>query len=84
MACSGRPPKIDPLKPIHKAVMHGDASTFSVELAAGNDIKAPGPEGMTPLRIAPDRGSLQFAAALLDAGVAVDAINVWPELGHLA
>lgn len=35
MARSGRPPKIDPLKPIHKAVMNGDVDTFSTELAAG-------------------------------------------------
>jgi hypothetical protein len=45
MARSGRPPKIDPLKPIHKAVMYDDVPTFSVELARGDDINAPGPEG---------------------------------------
>ena len=77
MARSGRPPKIDPLKPIHKAVMDNDVATFSVELAARNDIDAPGPEGMAPLHIAADRGNLEFAKALLDAGVDIDPINVW-------
>ncbi|WP_233213453.1 ankyrin repeat domain-containing protein [Mycobacterium hubeiense] len=77
MARSGRPPKIDPLKPIHRAVMDNDVSTFSGELAAGNDINAPGPEGMTPLHIAADLGNVEFAKALLDAGVEVDPINVW-------
>lgn len=38
MARSGRPPKIDPLKTIHRAVMNNDVAAFSVELAAGNDI----------------------------------------------
>ena len=77
MARSGRPPKIDPLKPIHKAVMDNDVATFSTELAAGNDIEAPGPEGMTPLHIAAHRGNTEFAKALLDAGVDIDPINVW-------
>lgn len=77
MARSGRPPKIDPMKPIHRAVMDNDVSTFSVELAAGNDINAPGPEAMTPLHIAADRGNVEFAKALLDAGAAIDPINVW-------
>lgn len=77
MARSGRPPKIDPLKPIHRAVMDNDVSTFSVELAAGNDINAPGPEGMTPLHIAAHRGNVEFAKALLDRGVDIDPINVW-------
>jgi ankyrin repeat protein len=77
MARSGRPPKIDPLKPIHRAVMDNDVSTFSVELAAGDYISAPGPEGMTPLHIAADRGNVEFAKALLDAGVDIDPINVW-------
>lgn len=72
MARSGRPAKIDPLKPIHKAVMNYDVSTFSVELAGGADINTPGPEGMTPLHIAADRGNLEFATALLDAGADVD------------
>lgn len=77
MARSGRPPKIDPLKPIHKAVMDGDVATFSVELSAGQDTNAPGPEGMTPLHIAADRGNVAFAKALLDAGADIDPINVW-------
>ncbi|GLP76372.1 hypothetical protein TUM20983_34820 [Mycobacterium antarcticum] len=77
MARSGRPPKIDPLKPIHKAVMNGDVATFSTELAAGGDVNAPGPEDMTPLHIAADRGNVEFAKSLLDAGVSVDPINVW-------
>lgn len=77
MARSGRPPKIDPLKAIHRAVMDNDVSTFSVELAAGNDVNTPGPEGMTPLHIAADYGRLEFAKALLDAGVDVDPISVW-------
>ena len=77
MARSGRPPKIDPLKPIHRAVMDGDVSTFSVALAAGDDLNTPGPEGMTPLHIAAHRGNVQFARALLDAGADIDPINVW-------
>jgi ankyrin repeat protein len=77
MARSGRPPKIDPLKPIHRAVMYSDVDTFSVELAKGDDIEAPGPEAMTPLHIAADRGNIDFATALLGAGVAIDPINVW-------
>lgn len=77
MARSGRPPKIDPLKPIHKAVMNNDVVTFSTELAAGNDVDAPGPEAMTPLHIAAHRGNVAFAKVLLDAGVEVDPINVW-------
>jgi hypothetical protein len=39
----GRPPKIDPMKPIHTAVMDNDVSTFSVEAAKGEDINRPGP-----------------------------------------
>ena len=77
MARSGRPPKIDPLKPIHRAVMDGGVSTFSVALAAGDDLNTPGPEGMTPLHIAAHRGNVQFARALLDAGADIDPINVW-------
>lgn len=77
MARSGRPPKIDPLKPIHKAVMDDDVATFSVELARGEDIDAPGPEAMTPLHIAADKGRLEMAKALLDAGAEIDPINVW-------
>ncbi|MCV7224660.1 ankyrin repeat domain-containing protein [Mycolicibacterium komossense] len=77
MARSGRPPKVDPLKPIHKAVMTNDIDGFSVELAAGNDINSPGPEGMTPLHIAADKGNFEFVKALLDVGVDIDPINVW-------
>lgn len=77
MARSGRPPKIDPLKPIHKAVTDDDVDTFSVELAKGEDIDAPGPEGMTPLHFAAKSGNLEFAKALLDAGAQIDPINVW-------
>lgn len=77
MARSGRPPKIDPLRPIHRAVMDNDAAAFGVELAEGTDINTPGPEDMTPLHIAADRGNVEFAKALLDAGANVDPINVW-------
>jgi ankyrin repeat protein len=77
MALSGRPPKIDPLKPIHKAVMYDDVPTFSVELARGDDIDAPGPEAMTPLHLAADKDRLEMARALLDAGAEIDPINVW-------
>lgn len=77
MARSGRPPKIDPLKAIHRSVMYDDVPTFSVELARGEDINAPGPEGMTPLHIAADKGRLEMAMALLDAGAEIDPINVW-------
>jgi ankyrin repeat protein len=57
--------------------MDNDVSAFSVELAAGRDINAPGPEAMTPLHIAADRGNVEFAKALLDSGVDIDPINVW-------
>jgi ankyrin repeat protein len=57
--------------------MDNDVSTFSTELAAGHDIDAPGPEDMTPLHIAAHRGNVEFAKALLDAGVDIDPINVW-------
>lgn len=77
MARSGRPPKIDPIKPIHRAVMDTDVATFGAELADGTDINTPGPEDMTPLHIAADRGNIEFARALLDAGANVDPINVW-------
>ncbi|MGV0675700.1 ankyrin repeat domain-containing protein [Mycolicibacterium fortuitum] len=77
MARSGRPPKIDPLRPIHRAVMDNDAAAFGVELAEGTDINTPGPEDMTPLHIAADRGNVEFAKALLDSGANVDPINVW-------
>jgi ankyrin repeat protein len=77
MARSGRPPKIDPLKPIHRAVMNNDVAAFGVELADGTDINTPGPEDMTPLHIAADRGNGEFAKALLGAGANVDPINVW-------
>ncbi|MCG5430895.1 ankyrin repeat domain-containing protein [Mycobacterium sp. MYCO198283] len=77
MARSGRPPKIDPMKPIHRAVLHNDVNTFAVELAAGNYVNAPGPEGMTPLHIAADYGRVEFAKALLNKGVDIDPINVW-------
>jgi ankyrin repeat protein len=77
MARSGRPPKIDPMKAIHRAVMDYDESTFSVELAAGVDMNTPGPEAMTPLHIAADRGNVKFARALLDSGADIDPINVW-------
>ncbi|MEN3226052.1 MULTISPECIES: ankyrin repeat domain-containing protein [Mycobacteriaceae] len=77
MARSGRPPKIDPLKPIHRAVMNNDVAAFGVELADGTDINTPGPEDMTPLHIAADRGNVEFAKALLGAGANVDPINVW-------
>ena len=77
MARSGRPPKIDPLEPIHRAIMKNDVSGFSVELAGGADINAPGPEGMTPLHIAADRGNVEIARTLLDSGAEIDPINVW-------
>jgi ankyrin repeat protein len=78
MARSGRPPKIDPLKPIHRAVIDGNVSDFSVELANHEDnINLPGPEGMTPLHIAADFGRVEFAKALLDAGAYIDPINVF-------
>jgi Ankyrin repeats (3 copies) len=73
MVRTGRPPKIYPLKLIHRAAMDNDVSGFTVELAKGTDIDAPGP--MTPLHIAADRGNIEFAIALLDAGV--EPINVW-------
>jgi ankyrin repeat protein len=77
MARSGRPPKIDPIKAIHRAVMDNDVSTFSVELADGANINTPGPEDMTPLHIAADRGNVAFAKALLDRGAEIDPINVF-------
>lgn len=78
MARSGRPPKIDPLKPIHRAVIDGNVSDFSVELTNHEDnINLPGPEGMTPLHIAADFGRVEFAKALLDAGADIDPINVF-------
>jgi ankyrin repeat protein len=77
MARSGRPPKIDPLKPIHRAVMDNDVAAFGVELTTGSDINTPGPEDMTPLHIAADRGNVDFAKALLDNGANIDPINVW-------
>ncbi|WP_445168963.1 ankyrin repeat domain-containing protein [Mycolicibacterium sp. Dal123E01] len=77
MVRSGRPRKIDPLKPIHSAIMKNDVSAFSAELAAGRDIDAPGPEDMTPLHIAADKGNVEFAKSLLVAGVNVDPINVF-------
>lgn len=77
MARSGRPPKVDPFKPIHRAVRDNDVSVFSVEVAAGHDINAPGPEGNTPLHFAADKGNVEFAKALLNAGADIDPINVW-------
>jgi ankyrin repeat protein len=77
MARSGRPPKIDPIKPMHRAVIDGDVDTFAVELAAARDLNTPGPEGKTPLHIAADYGRLDFAKALLDNGVDVDPLDVW-------
>lgn len=77
MARSGRPPRIDPMKPIHRAVIDNDVSTFSVEPAKGEGINRPGPEAMTPLHIAADYGRLDFAKALLDAGVDIDPINAF-------
>lgn len=77
MARSGRPPKIDPIKAIHRAVMDNDVATFGVELADGTDINTPGPEDMTPLHIAADRGNVEFAKALLDRGAEIDPINVF-------
>lgn len=78
MARSGRPPNVDPLRPIHRAVMTGNVDDFSVELAKSEDnINLPGPEGMTPLHIAADRGNVEFAKALLEAGAVVDPINLF-------
>ena len=77
MARSGRPPKVDPMKPIHWAVMRGDEPSFAVELGRGEDIEVPGAEGMTPLHIAAHHGRVEFDRALLDAGVEVDPFNVW-------
>lgn len=71
------PPKIDPLKPIHRAIMNNDVAAFRAEVAAGVDINLPGPEDMTPLHIAADRGNIEIAKELLDEGAHVDPINVW-------
>lgn len=57
--------------------MDNDVAAFGVELAEGTDIKTPGPEGITPLHTAADRGNVEFAKALLDAGADVDPVNVW-------
>ncbi|KLI09449.1 hypothetical protein BKG60_18815 [Mycobacterium syngnathidarum] len=57
--------------------MNNDVAAFGVELADGTDINTPGPEDMTPLHIAADRGNVEFAKALLGAGANVDPINVW-------
>ncbi|SIJ83235.1 Uncharacterised protein [Mycobacteroides abscessus subsp. abscessus] len=35
------PPKIDPLKPIHRATMNNDVAAFRAEVAAGVDINLP-------------------------------------------
>ncbi|TDZ80104.1 Ankyrin repeat protein [Mycobacteroides salmoniphilum] len=72
-----QPPKVDPLRPIHRAIMNNDAAAFRAEVAAGVDINLPGPEDMTPLHIAADRGNIEIAKELLDAGANVDPINVW-------
>ncbi|WP_078290960.1 ankyrin repeat domain-containing protein [Mycobacterium sp. D16R24] len=71
------PPKIDPLRPIHRAIMSNDVGAFRAEVAAGVDINLPGPEDMTPLHIAAERGNIEIAKELLDAGANVDPINVW-------
>ncbi|OMC33874.1 hypothetical protein A5740_11210 [Mycobacterium sp. GA-1841] len=57
--------------------MDNDVAAFGVELATGSDINTPGPEDMTPLHIAADRGNVDFAKALLDNGANIDPINVW-------
>ncbi|WP_236949354.1 hypothetical protein [Mycolicibacterium goodii] len=44
MARSGRPPKVDPLKPIRRAVMNNDVAAFGVELTDGTDINTPDPK----------------------------------------
>jgi len=76
MARSGRPPKIDPMKPIHQAVLKDDVATFSTELVKGDDINRPGPDDMTPLHVAALKVRVEFATALVDAGVDIDPINV--------
>ncbi|TDZ82901.1 Ankyrin repeats (3 copies) [Mycobacteroides salmoniphilum] len=71
------PPKIDPIRPIHRAVMKNDIAALSAELAAGTDINLPGPEDMTPLHLAAYYGNVEIATLLLDEGANVDPINVW-------
>ncbi len=71
------PPKIDPLRPIHRAIMSNDVGAFRAEVVAGVDTNLPGPEDMTPLHIAAERGNIEIAKELLDAGANVDPINVW-------
>lgn len=75
MAKSGRPAKIDPIKPIHRAIMDDDISRFSVEVASGADLNTPGPEDMTPLHLAADRGNVEIATVLLNAKVDVNPLN---------
>jgi ankyrin repeat protein len=74
---SDKPPHIDPLRPIHRAIMNNDVTAFRAEVAAGVDINLPGLEGMTPLHVAADRGNVEIAKILLAAGANIDPINVW-------
>lgn len=71
------PPKIDPIRPIHWAVMKNDIAALRTELAAGVDINLPGPEDMTPLHLAAHYGNVEIASLLLSEGAHIDPINVW-------
>lgn len=63
------------MRPIHDAVLWDRREVFYAELAARNDIDAPGPQGKTPLHLAADHGRVEFATALLDAGVSIDPFD---------
>ncbi len=66
---------VNPTSPVVDAVAEGDVVKLQALIADGMDVNEARPDGMTGLHLAAERGDLEVARVLLDAGADVNLVT---------